>query len=56
MGLADFVLTGPEDAANGMPVAGQASTVVQLPEGMVLRAGPLDAAVAALLAGLRAGG
>lgn len=54
MGLADVVLSGPQD--DGGPVAGQASTVVQLPEGTVLRAGPLDGAVAALLAELRASG
>ncbi|OLV17966.1 L-threonylcarbamoyladenylate synthase [Deinococcus marmoris] len=52
MALADFVLPDVQ-AAEGEPMGGQASTVVQLPEGTVLRSGLLDGAVAALLAGLR---
>ncbi|MDV6373894.1 L-threonylcarbamoyladenylate synthase [Deinococcus arenicola] len=54
MRLADHVFTGDqgyEDATEG-----QASTVVVLPEGKVLRSGPLDGAVAEILAALRAGG
>lgn len=57
MALADFVLPDLQDHGAGeLPVGGQASTVIQLPQGMVLRSGPLDGAVAALLAGLPAGG
>ncbi|CAM4042074.1 L-threonylcarbamoyladenylate synthase [Deinococcus marmoris] len=54
MALADFVLPDLQYGnVDGRPVGGQASTVVQLPAGVVLRSGPLDGAVAALLAGLR---
>ncbi|GGL88883.1 SUA5-like protein [Deinococcus aerolatus] len=56
MALADYVLaaetTGKPDEE---PIGGQASTVVELPGGTLLRSGPLDEAVAALLAGVRAG-
>ncbi|MFK7602381.1 L-threonylcarbamoyladenylate synthase [Deinococcus sp. SM5_A1] len=52
MALADFVLPEVQAAGEG-PVGGQASTVVQLPEGTMLRSGPLDRAVAALLAEVR---
>ncbi|CAM3499234.1 SUA5-related protein [Deinococcus saxicola] len=55
MALADFVLPDVQAADEG-PVEGQASTVVQLPEGTVLRSGPLDGAVAALLTEVWASG
>ncbi len=54
MRLADYVFTG--DQEYGDATEGQASTVVVLPEGKVLRSGPLDGAVAEVLAALRAGG
>lgn len=56
MRLADFVLSGAEQRTGEKEVGGQASTVVLLPEGKVLRAGPLDRAVAEVLAAVRAGG
>ncbi|MBB5360956.1 L-threonylcarbamoyladenylate synthase [Deinococcus humi] len=57
MELADFVLSDFSDGgADELPVGGQASTVIQLPQGTVLRSGPLDGAVAALLARLQTGG
>ncbi|CAM3651788.1 L-threonylcarbamoyladenylate synthase [Deinococcus frigens] len=53
MALADFVLPdGQENGAGEGPVGGLASTVVGLPGGAVLRSGPLDGVVAALLAGV----
>ena len=56
MALADYVLPGEMATAQGEePVGGQASTVVELPGGTLLRSGPLDGAVAALLDGVRAG-
>ena len=61
MALADLVLPGdwagvPGGPPGETPVGGQASTVVQLPAGTLLRSGPLDAAVAGVLAGVQAAG